>query len=365
MTLHYLGALEDVPEAKRLSWADYINQWQDAESGRFVGPEIVRQELTSVKHDWEHVTMHLTAHALPALHLLGARPAYPLSFARRFLDRDTLRLWLDQRDWRHAWLEGNNLLFVGQFLTYMRDFEQIEEAQTSLDVYFDWLDMEQDPATGLWGTNGHCDPYAAMYGGYHQLLLYYYCGHRLPHAERTIDTVLQLQHHDGSFTPRGGGGACEDVDAVDILVNLYKRTGYRPRAIRHSLHRILEEILTHHMPDGGFVYCRGRPFTHMGILRTHSPADTSNLFATWFRVHAIALACQLLRDHSLSEIDWRFNTICSMGWHKRSPLPNPKPDPWQDCLPAPWYQIKGRLGALKRIKPVAAFRKYRRHGVLF
>ena len=343
MTLHYLDALGDLDTEKRFAWVDYIRQWQDPETGRFLGPEIVPEELTSLKHDWDHVTMHLTAHALPALHILGGRPAHPLRFVYRFLDVETLRAWLDQRDWHDAWLEGNNLLFVGQFLVYLRDFECRDEAQSALDAYFNWLDTKQDPASGLWGTNGYCDAYTAIYGGYHQLLVYYFCERPVPHAERIMDTTLRLQHPDGSFTRYGGGGACEDLDAVDILANMYSLTGHRPRAVRRALQRALNSVLSQQMPDGGFVYRRGMPFSHMGIVRTHVSADTSNLFATWFRVHTIALACQVLLDHSLAEINWRFNDTCSMGWHNSRPLPEPQSDPWYDYLPMSRRYSAGRF----------------------
>jgi hypothetical protein len=41
------------------------------------------------------------------------------------------------------------------------------------------------------------------------------------------------------------------------------------------------------------------------------------MFATWFRVHTIALICEILPDEPLAKIDWQFNTFCSMGWHRK------------------------------------------------
>jgi hypothetical protein len=348
MTLHYLDALKDISKQERRAWIAYIQQWQDEETGRFVGPEIVEDEPTSPRHDWDHVSMHLTAHALPALRILEALPEHPLRFAHRFLDRDVLLAWLQARDWREAWLEGNNLLFVGQFLVWMRDFEQQEEAQGALDLFFDWLNAEQDPVTGLWGTNRHCDAHAAMFGAYHQLLVYYFCDRRVPYAERIIDTTLGLQHSDGGFAREGGGGACEDVDAVDILVNLYKRTGYRSRAVRGALQRALESVLSRQMPDGGFVYRRGDAFSQMGIARTEVPPNTSEMFSTWFGVHTVALACQVLQEHPLARIDWRFNNTGSMGWHKPLPFPKPQKDKWFDRLPGRWQVVRKGVDGVKR-----------------
>lgn len=330
MALHYLGALERIGREQQAKWADYIKSWQNPETGLFVGPEIRGGELKSSLHDWDHITMHLTAHALPALNILGSQPLHSLRFAKVFLDQKYLLKWLDQRNWHQAWLEGNNLLFIGQFLIYMRDHENEKSAQVALNTYFDWLDSQQDPLTGLWGTNGYCDIYEALYGAYHQLLVYYYCNRPVHYPRQIINTVLKLQHPDGSFTRYGGGGTCEDVDAVDVLVNLYKRTGYRPAAVRYALEMVLKNVLDKQKADGGFVYRHGESFMQLGISSTFVPANTPDLFSTWFRIHTIGLICEILKKNPLSQINWRFNNTCSMGWHDFFMVPNQLNNTWID-----------------------------------
>lgn len=320
MTLHYLNAFNENDKRKKKNWANYIKSWQDPKTGRFIGPEIISTELISPKHDWNHVTMHLTAHALPAIHILGERPLYPLSFAHCFLDIKILRDWLTKRNWENAWLEGNNLLLIGQFLVYLRDIENRNEAQLALKTYFDWLDAIQDPKTGLWGTNGYCDIYEALYGAYHQLLVYHYCKRPVQFAEVIIDTTLSAQHPDGSFSRYGGGGTCEDLDGVDILVNLYKRTGYRKKDVFNALRKALKSILSKQMSSGGFINQPGKSFSQLGIVRTFVPENTPDMFSTWFRVHTIALICQVLYDHPFAKIPWHFNNIFSMGWHDTNAL---------------------------------------------
>jgi len=316
MTLHYVGELSSLPDAKKAGWVDYLNMWQEPETGWFIGPELNSEEMILPRFEWDYHTMHLTCHVLPALHLLGGRPTHPLNSACRFLDLSYLRQWLDRRDLgRSAWLEGNYLLFVGQLLVYLRDFQGHPESNEALRVYFDWLDSQQDPETGLWGTREGSSLAHAVYGGYHQLLVYYYCGHPVRYAERIIDSVLSLQHSDGGFEPVGGGGACQDVDSADILVNLGKRAGYRSQDIRVALQRLLESVLAKKMPSGGFVNRFGEPFMHHGILRTYVPPDLPDLFSTWFRTHTLALIYQFLNSEPLPDFSWRFNTTCSMGWH--------------------------------------------------
>jgi hypothetical protein len=350
MTLHYLGELESMDDTHLREWSEYIQRWQDPDSGLFVGPELVLEDITSYKHSYEHLAMHLAVHVLPALTLLDSQPLYPLWFAHRFENPEYLDEWLSRIDWREAWLHGNDLLFVGQLLIYLREVEEREGAALALERYFEWLDGEMDPRTGLWGTNGFCDEYEALYGGYHQLLVYYCCGRGLPYAERTIDTVLQLQRDNGGFSKLFGSGACEDVDAVDVLVNLFERTGYRRRAVRRALRAAISCVLRHQMPDGGFVYRHNALFNDMSLKKTHAPPNTSNLFATWFRVHTLALACQVVGEHPLSRIPWQFNKDCSMGWHDTSTPHAPlQPEPWPDYIPVRWSVVRKHV---KRINPM-------------
>ena len=313
MALHYLGALDAEMEPK--AWCAYINSWQDPETGYYLGPELAPGQATRREMDDDYVRRHLLVHVLPALEVLGGAPAYPLAFARAFAEPAHLEEWLQRRDWSKAWLEGNNLLAIGQFLIHLRDREGYAPAADALDLYFDWLDKQQDPGTGLWGTNGFCDPREALYGAYHQLLIYHACDRPVRHAERIIDTVLPLQQPDGYFSRVPGGGACEDVDAVDMLVNLVKRTGHRLEDVRQALAAVVPHILRQQAPDGGFVYRWGRPYMQSGLLRTFVPIDRPDIFSTWFRLHTLALINEVVEHPALTTVPWAFNASCSMGWH--------------------------------------------------
>ena len=317
MTLHYVGEAQSIPVGERSGWAEYIQSFQSKLSGWFVGPEAQEEYIGDPnKFSLSHILMHLTVHAIPALAILGARPRLRFVEARRFVDKDYLNSWLELRDWRDAWLEGNNLLFVLQLLCYLRDVEDSPAAGKAAQDCFDWLDARIDPKTGLWGTNGHCSSFVAACGAYHQLLAYYHERRPLHHNMRLVDTVLALQHRDGGFSPRGGGGACEDVDAIDILVNCYKLHDYRRRDIRAALRMAVPPLLAMQCGDGGFLYRWNEPFDIMTISATSAPANVSNLFATWFRVHTLALISEIA-DVGVLRI-WNFNPVLSMGWHVKS-----------------------------------------------
>ncbi len=315
MCYHYLNELLRFPEPYLKEWADYLLSYQ-GQDGRFRGPEIIEGKLLSAAHSPNHLAKHSTCHVLPALKLLGVSPRYPLVFMDKYLEPETLVQWLEQRNWNEAWLEGNNLLFMGQLLTYIAVEEDNSQAKKSVDLLFEWLDDKIDPATGLWGTDrGATDNYAAAYGGYHQLLLYYYWGRPIPYRNELVDTILSLQHFDGGFARGWGGGSCEDVDCVDILVNLYKLTDYRREDIKYALLKARCAVLRRQVEHGGFVYKVGEDFYHMGMEYTYAPSGDANMFSTWFGVHTLCLIAEIIEVPALDLSRGQFNDVCSMGWH--------------------------------------------------
>lgn len=363
----YLGDTVALAPATRR----FIQEGQDPQSGLFVGPELQGfQAPQGALHDREHLQLHLTCAALPVCRQFGIPVLHPLTAALRFCDIESLRRWLQARDLRHAWFEGNNLLFAGQLLVHLRDAAGFPEAQTALETWFEWLEGSIDPATSLWGSNGLCSPAEAVYGGYHQLLVYYHEHRPIRNPEGLLDVVLRLQHADGGFHPGGNAGACEDVDCVDILVNLYKQTGARQREIRLALRKCLAHILAQQNPDGGFSYTRNRSQSHMGVPGTGAPANVSTMFPTWFRIHTLALMSEILTDDlQLNAVPFQFSDVLSMGWHRRwdrnrhavGPL-----DAWRDRMAIGAWKLgrvpgQARLGwesAIERVKD--PLRKVRR-----
>ena len=317
LALKYLGI--DVQVKDELK--NFLISAQDNDSGLMIGPELIGFIADpGVMHDREHLIMHLTCAALPFCQDHSIILPKPILAAHRYVDQDFMSQWMKEIDWKRAWFEGNNILFIGQLMAYLRDVEKYPGAEGALDRWFDWLDDEVDLKTGLWGTNGYCSHAEAVYGGYHQLLVYWHENRPIPNPEGLVDTVMGLNHLDGGFNPNGNAGACEDVDSVDILVNCYKRYDYRRADIRCALRRCVDHILDTQNSDGGFPYSRNIPQSHMGIPGTDAEPNVSCTFPTWFRIHTLALCHEIIPEHpKLTGIPFRFSKHLSMGWHT-SPL---------------------------------------------
>lgn len=347
LALHYLGI--DAPPSPAAR--SFILEAQDPHSGLFIGPELRDwSPPPGALHDREHLLLHLTCATLPLARQFDLDLRHPLHAARDFCDPDRLRTWLEARDLRKAWFEGNNLLFIGQLLVHLREVEHFAGAPAALQLWFRWLDEHLDPATNLWGTNGLCSTLEGTYGGYHQLLVYYHEDRPLRNPAGLIDTVLDLQHRDGGFHPWGNAGACEDVDAVDILVHLHRRTRHRHREVRIALRRCLRHILDQQNPDGGFPYQRDAPQSHMGIPATRAAPNISTLFPTWFRIHTLALLARVLTDEPELNVPFRFSRALSMGWHRDAESPRPVIHPLDRAVEGPLAAFLDARRLLRRIR---------------
>lgn len=314
MTLHYTGDLQKMDDEELSKWGKYLNSFQSAETGLYDSHEL--HDGLGVHHNLEHRRLHLTCHVLPALNLLGAKPKYRISYVDRYLDAELFNQWLSARDMNMAWVEGNNLLFAGQLL--INEIEESGNGTESLDLLFAWLEKNVDKKTALWGTDHGCSLHKAMYGAYHQLILYYYTGRDVLHIEQLIDSVLACQHFDGGYSEWRGGGTCQDIDAIDILVNCYMISPYKRREIRRSLRFALRHVLRDRYvaSEGGFQDRKGHGFIHNSMPATKTPINRANTFSTWFTVHALCDIGRVLQEDSFFKGTKlaNFNKTCSMGW---------------------------------------------------
>lgn len=334
LSLHYLGS---TPTSLSPSVIQFLQNCQDPTTGLILGPELSDYRQTGT-HTKEHVILHSTCTALPVFREFEIQLPYKLKHAKdRFAKKEKLLETLDSVDFSNAWLEGNNLLFYGQLILDIRDHEKCAFSADALLEWFRWLDDRANRTSGLWGSEIECPITHAIYGGYHQLLVYWHENRPVPNLKGLVDSVLGIQHTDGSFSPNGNGGACEDVDAVDILVNCYKRADYRRPEIRAALRRSLKRILETQNIDGGFPYNLNCPQSHMGISSTRAAPNVSCAFPTWFRIHTLALIAEAIpSERVFSGVNFKFNSYLSMGWHRSPPgwQPLDVSHSWIDHIPS-------------------------------
>lgn len=351
--------LKNITPGQRQEWIDLINSWQDEETGFFIDPWLKKERVFSKylgkAHDLAYVTWQGTTFCISTLKALGGEIRYPFRFLDEWKNSDKVAAWLQDLDWKkRTWTAGNVAMFLG--ICLIADYELNNDSKTrdALESFFDWHNNFQDPKTGFWGTNYGTPIHTGLFGAMHQYLLYYYMNRPLKYVEQIIDNTLLIQQPDGLFSSVGGGGACEDLDAVDTLVNMYQHIDYRRDDIRKALQKVIIATVNTQNEDGGFPWAKryhfgikdwlrlglsisrhrnfgywyhsckeavlghsifwNRPLSPLGWTRTPIPATESYIFAVWFRSLNLALISQVLPENPYAQIEWKFLSAPGLGY---------------------------------------------------
>lgn len=348
---HLVNRLDELPGLPRLE-KEFIH-CLDQEKGFISDPDIKPFHfLKPEEHSPFYVDLQTTYFSRIALKALGCEQLPEVKWISSFKgSANAIECWLDQLDWSNPWLVSNLDMFLGIFL-----LESNKENPTDQEVinliqrYFKWHDAHQDAETGFWGDQH--DLTCAMAGAYHILLHYDFWGQPIRYQNEIIDATLSLAWKDGLFVYGGGGGSCEDMDAIDILVRLSLLTDYKADEIKATLNRAAVAIYSRQSSDGGFSWRLPPNFTSMlkaskvlswqkdvvkgqltgklfQLLRrsmyksTHYysslscyPFDISksDLWSSWFRTLSLAFIAQRYPELFVDSCSWQFLEWPGLGY---------------------------------------------------
>lgn len=348
LTRELYDDLRRLTPEQRQSWAQYISNYQSADDGMFYDPLFVEDDLMQKQRGVQYLQWQFAFFSLAALNALHAEPPHRLVFLDRFVNAQPIETWLVELDWSDPWMVSNRIMFVVSFLIHEWECGHAPEYQEIIERIFNWLDANQNPTTGFWDLGGEASLHNQMAGAFHFYFFYFYLGREVRYPESIIDNTLALQHADGLYSPRGGGGACLDLDAVDILVKFSLLVDHRAADVKASLTRSFEGILKNQNSDGGFCEAhrppvwqksrkrkllelfgidrlldrpwQGGPVEHQmfsGWLKMRHRIDESEMWSAWFRPLALALISNRYPGEFIDNIPWRFHQSAALGWHDR------------------------------------------------
>jgi hypothetical protein len=343
------GQVDTWPQKERDIWIDYINSFQDENSGYFI-PDNFDGELNTKP------VQQLTSFCLSALDILGSYPNYELSFLKQWPKPEDVSDYLKHIGcFRGLPTTGNMAMFLAIFLTHQYEKYKDESALARLNSWFYWHDKTQNKSTGFWGNSLKNRYYAGFQNAFHQFVIYNYWERQISYCNKIVDIVLSLQDKDGHLGPIPGGGGCYDYDAADILINCGYKKGYRKKDIESALTRLFFAILKSQNEDGGFCESRKRPSSIMHvwkyskfifsghnpylwhyrlratlsasrskekIVKTHWAQkgrlwDQSDLWNTWFRCLTLAEILETLNlNHNLNNIGLKFHNLIGLGFFR-------------------------------------------------
>lgn len=186
-------------------------------------------------------------------------------------------------------------------------------------------------------------------------MLYFYVGRELNFKTTIIDKTISFQNFDGLFAPQLGGGACEDIDAIDTLVQCYLRSGHRTEDVKNVLKKSYDAIMALEAEGGGFIWgikkyygpsiylkmicsiLKVKDIGHWlflnrrfireqqlnplkprhpeGWVSRGIPINESDLFSTWFRLLSIVYISMIIETPE-SKLEWEFLESPGLGWFR-------------------------------------------------
>ncbi len=346
-----IGSLARWDDRRVANVASKILEHQCKDTGLF-GDHLVHEAdlLAQPICDRDYLVNQMTYFCLASLSALGLRPRHPLTFALRFLDDDGIRSYIDDGPWHDVWNHSNRIMFVLRYLIHLMDEDDWEaRAHAAFDTVLRKIEARQDSETGLWFGEGPRDHRLGVYAAYHFVPFFLWRGRPLNRVNNMIDAVLGTQTTEGLFADSNGGGACEDLDAIDLLVKLSYLSDYRSDNIRRSLRRAFDRILQLQCENGGFPnYLRGglqtswkrRLVGRLGLSRllerwrptplqltrysgwtvVSAHRGEPDMWGTWFRSLSLNLIIDRLPQLGARPRDARYHGLPALGWHDQDAL---------------------------------------------
>ncbi|MCP3428497.1 hypothetical protein [Opacimonas viscosa] len=321
----------------------------DNESGCFNNEEFDDEDFpNSRQHNQQYLYLQTAYFGRSALYALGCENLPPVNFAYELCKKGIVYEWLNELDWNNPWLVSNLDMFLGIFLLEWQVHKpECPFITNGLDDYFRWHDEQQSTSDGFWGSN--TDPLERMAGGYHIFVIYDAINRKIPYLKQAAEVTKKLAWDDKLFVYGGGGGACEDMDAIDILVRAYLIDTNKSEIHKQELKNIAERIGFAINKDGGYGW-RVRPSAkwiysliqnndYKGLkggiktllfkLKSRSQYNSIHLYSsckfypfklgesdtwsTWFRASALAMIAKAVPEMFDDQCDWYLHKRPGLG----------------------------------------------------
>jgi len=314
MTLGLFNEVELLTMDEKSEWGEYLLSFQNKD-GLFFDKKLDTPLASSI-HYWGWY--HLLPHLIIALDYLNIKPKYDFQFIFKLFETQTVKEWLESRNWADNYLVvSNEVMNITVLLQYSRDIFNNEKSREYVDKILIWLKFNiKDEKTGLWGyktKRSKIDISKAIKTAYHSMPMH---THDNDLSEINIDNLvkytIQTQNSFGTYGPSCLTDGCEDIDSIYLLTQLPIPNEFK-NDVDKSVEVFFNKVFINMNDDGGFVFKRTQSFQYADS-KLKSNIDESNMFATWFRTLSIAYACKYLSI----ENDFMFVNISGYQFYRHN-----------------------------------------------
>lgn len=190
-----------------------------------------------------------------ALEVLGSQPQHPIPSVE--LSAPYLCQWLENLPWRsRAWGAGAGVDAIGTALYFNARYFTIGHAR---DTLFGWLALNQDRASGLWGSPTRGEGLLQPVNGFYRLTrgTYAQFGVAVPRPEAAIDSVLlNYRNYEGFSGPTYT--ACNLLDTIHPLLLCLGQTDHRRAEAEQIARAVIARAGQRWVDEQGFAFADGQ-----------------------------------------------------------------------------------------------------------
>lgn len=223
--LYTIGELpHDLKE--REAFIRVLQDFQDQESGLF--------------HNEGNFETHTTAFVSGALNLLDAKPLYKADGFSKYRSKEGLFAFMDEINWsKEPWL-GAHLgagIYGSMILT-----DSVDDDWE--DLYFEWLDENADPMTGLWkrGSLSGAPLFHYLASSFHYVFNYEYARRALPYPNQLLNTCIKA-YREGACMDFAKEIGWPDIDFPYLLAKAQSRSGEKFGETKEILSEIADGLI--------------------------------------------------------------------------------------------------------------------------
>lgn len=353
MSLDLIREIQSIDITKTIK---FLQDFQNPDTGLFSDSSICPEKKTN--HNEDYIQHQQTDFAQLALSVLNVKPKYQYQFLNKYKSLTYIDNWFFKLNWADPWLVSNKIMFILNFFIY----EDEKANKIYIDHIIKLLIKTQNKSNGYWSLDNAVSFHNQMAGAYHFLFYFTYLKIEPKYINRIIDSTLSIQDHDGLFNYFGGGGSCDDLDAIDILCRSTFYTNYKYDGILKALSKSYNSLKQNQNTDGGYCWAkrhnldikkllfsidlnllrktsrkdfilnfqskllnqasiilkRNQMWKYSNIKKMEIPINHSDIWSTWFRLLAIATIektfpeiCNFKFTHN-----WKMRKKCGLGYYR-------------------------------------------------
>lgn len=235
IALNILYTINEMPTDfdERKEIIGVLQSFQNKENGLFENPG--------------NYATHTTGFLSGALNLLDAKPLYKAQGFSEYATKEGIFKFMDGIDWANdPWL-GAHLgagIYASMLLCDMAD-------ESWEDYYFEWLDNNADPETGLWKKDALEGAPAFHYlaSTFHYVFNYEYAKRALPYPKELLDTCIKA-YYDGVCIDFAKEMGWPDIDFTYMLARVQRRAGVKYEEVQKILTEIADGLVSQLLADG-------------------------------------------------------------------------------------------------------------------